>query len=109
MAQQYLDALRALLEGVRLPDGVDLVCKHFFGGAAAYADGRICITLTPAGLAMKLPQNDRAALEGEGATPLRYFPQGPVKKQYVVLPQNLRDDPERLEACALKSIAYVLG
>ena len=61
--------------------------KHFFSGAAAYAQGRICITLTPVGLAMKLPKNSQARLLKAGGKVLRYFPKAPIKKDYVVLPQ----------------------
>ena len=39
----------------RLPAGIVLEFKHFFGGAAVYADGCTHITLTPVGLALKLP------------------------------------------------------
>ena len=54
MAQEYLDRLNALIG--RLPygslKGVKLECKHFFSGAAVYADGRICMSWTPVGFAM---------------------------------------------------------
>ena len=33
---------------------VTIECKHFFSGAAAYADGRIFMTPTTVGLALKL-------------------------------------------------------
>ncbi len=58
MAREYLERLEAMLEpSVRkLGPGFKVEIKHFFSGAAAYADGRICISLTPAGLAMKIIQ-----------------------------------------------------
>ena len=58
MAKIYLEKLRGLIE--RLPlnrrERDDVTCKHFFSGAAAYVDGRIFMTLTPKGLALKLPE-----------------------------------------------------
>ena len=110
MAKIYLGQLQALLAPVaaRPPAGVELEIKHFFGGAAAYAGGRIAITLTPAGLAMKLPEKDRAALKKAGARPLRYFAGAPIKKDYVILPRKLRDDKRSLRAWARKSIEYAL-
>ena len=110
MAAAYLADLRALLGplGDTLPEHIDLVLKHFFGGAAAYADGRICITLTPAGLALKLPEAARAALMAQGGTPLRYFPKAPVKKHYVVLPATLRENEKEFRPWARRSIDYVL-
>jgi len=38
---------------------IDLKCKHFFSGAVVYVNGKICITLTPAGFAVKLPEKHR--------------------------------------------------
>ncbi len=110
MAREYLDKLQALLEPLAraLPADVDLVCKHFFSGAAAYANGRICITLTIIGLAMKLPEEGRAELMAAGATPLQYFPNGPIKKNYVVITPTLLADAEGLEHWARKSIDHVL-
>ena len=31
---------------------ISLECKHFFSGAALYAEERICLSLTPAGVAV---------------------------------------------------------
>jgi TfoX/Sxy family transcriptional regulator of competence genes len=110
MARIYLDKLQHTLESLArsLPTNAELVCKHFFSGAAAYANGRICITLTPVGLALKLPEDARAEFMAAGATPLRYFPNGPIKKDYVVVPPALVADAEGLEHWARKSIDYVL-
>lgn len=111
MAQEYLETLRAMLAPVAaaLPRGVELEVKHFFGGAAAYADGRICISLTPVGLAMKLSEADRRRLTKEGAKPLRYFPKGPIKKDYVVVPRAIRDNRRRLRDWARRSIEHALS
>ncbi len=110
MAKEYLERLQSLLAPVAadLPAGVALMCKPFFGGAAAYAQGRICITLTPVGLAMKLPEACREALMEKGAKPLRYFPKAPVKKQYVIVPQEVHGDRAQLAFWARKSIDHVL-
>ncbi len=89
-----------------LPADLRLEIKHFFSGAAAYADGRICISLTTVGLAMKLPEDVREMLIADGATPLRYFPKAPIKKQYVVLPPHIVED--ELAVWVRKSIDYVL-
>ena len=110
MAGDYGDRLNVLLAPTIavLPTGVTVEIKHFFGGAAAYANQRICITLTSVGLAMKLPDDGRARLVAEGAKPLRYFPKAPIKKQYAVLPDGMVDDPERLGFWARQSIDYAL-
>jgi TfoX/Sxy family transcriptional regulator of competence genes len=110
VAKHYLDRLSA---EVQLADskalrGVDLACKHFFSGAALYANGKMCASLTPVGFAIKLPQRTRAALlKQRKARRLRYFVNGPVKKEYVVLGRAIADDPVRLGHWLTKSIAYV--
>lgn len=85
----------------------EILCKHFFSGAAAYVDGQIFMTLTPAGLALKLPENDRNALFEQSAEPLKYFPNAPVKKSYVLLPIQFIDDLAVLNSWISRSIEFV--
>ena len=112
MAQEYLDRLNALIG--RVPSGslkgVKLECKYFFSGAAVYADGRICMSWTPVGFAMKLPGTVRSVLVSQqGAKYLRYFPKGPIKKDYVVLPKSMLREPKSFGRLAKASIEYVLS
>ena len=89
---------------------VNLECKHFFSGAAVYADGRICISLTPVGFALRLPEEFRPVLINEkGAKHLRYFPKGPVKKDYIVLPKAMLKDVKTLRHWVRVSIEYALS
>lgn len=89
MAQPYLSTLENLVakQLQNLSTDLSLACKHFFSGAALYANGTICASLTPKGLAFKLPE-DRAddLIRENQAEPLRYFDKSPVKKGYVLLP-----------------------
>ncbi len=82
MAKAQLEALQALVDRILADQNAAgaITCKHFFNGAAAYIDGRIFMTLTPAGLALKLPENERDRLAALGVEPLRYFPNAPIKK-----------------------------
>ena len=62
-----------------------LECRHFFSGAAVYRDGSIVASLTPVGLAFKVKAEVRQSLLDSGrATPLRYFPESPIKHDYVL-------------------------
>ncbi len=108
MVESYLQSLRSLLAGAG-PAGATVECRHFFSGAAAYIDGRIFASWTPVGLALKLPREARTRLISGGATPLRYFPKGPVKKEYVVLPERLATDESALEPWIGESIRHVLA
>lgn len=111
MAKKYLDRLNNLMAEIA-PDvstTANLEIKHFFSGAAVYADGRICISLTPAGFALKLPAGLRdELLTQEGTKNLQYFPEAPIKKDYVVLPQRMLDDRDTLCFWVDKGIEYVL-
>lgn len=110
MVDTYLKALEILLQKTteNVDRKIDIDARHFFGGAAAYADGRIFISLTPAGLAVKLSEDHRAVLRDQGATPLRYFPKAPIKKDYVVLPEIIAEDNAALAGWVEKSVGYVL-
>lgn len=108
MVEVYVNNLRSLLESAE-PQSIemaDIECRHFFSGAAAYVDGRIFMTLTPVGLALKLPQEARTELLEHGATTLRYFPNAPIKKDYVVVPENLIRDVDALRHWIDTSISY---
>ena len=112
MAKAYVEKLSALMKQVMLGryKDVHLEVKHFFAGAAVYANSKICITLTPAGFAVKLSAEQRnELLQGQGAEPLRYFPQGPIKKEYVVLPARMVEDSDVLRQWVTRSIAYALN
>lgn len=82
-------------------------CKHFFSGAAAYANGRIFMTLTSVGLALKLPPEPRGDLIGRGAKPLRYFPNRPIKKDYVVVPKAMMRDANAIAPWVAKSVLFL--
>lgn len=88
---------------------VNLECKHFFSGAAVYADGRICISLTPVGFAIKLPEKSiDVLLKEKGTKNLRYFAKGPIKKDYVVLPKAMVNDMKILRSWVKLTIEYAL-
>ena len=96
MAPPYFDSLTARLRECNPPKprGVVVECKHFFSGAALYVERSICVSLTPKGLAFKLPKSRCEDLFRQGkAIPLRYFDHSPIKKGYILLPdfQELSD------------------
>ena len=111
MAQEYLDRLNTLVERLSSGglDGVRLECRHFFSGAAVYARGRICMSWTPVGFALKVPEASRHVLVKQGATYLRYFPKAPIKKDYVVLPESMMNETKTLRHWAKVSVEYVLS
>ena len=109
MAEPYLEQLVKIVREARpaKTPGVRLECKHFRSGAALYANGTICASLTPVGFAVKLSQESRAALLRERrGKPLRYFEGGPIKKEYVVLSAAGLSEPAAIRAFLRESIRY---
>lgn len=94
MTNSHLTDLQSLIDRLARGGGMGagLECKRFFSGATAYADNKIFMTLTPVGLALKLPEPARTTLLAAGGKPLTYFRNSPVKKEYVVLPEELADE-----------------
>ncbi len=91
MAEPYLSDLEELAaRWTSADERVGKVeCRHFFSGAAAYREAAIVASLTPAGLAFKVPAEVHDDLLSRGlATSLRYFPKGPVKRNYVLFDRN---------------------
>ena len=87
---------------------VQLEVKHFFSGAALYANEVICISWSPMGLAFKIPESEVVELISCGeARPLRYFPKGHVKKGYVMFENPDMENNSRWVEYFLKAIEQV--
>lgn len=84
MAHPYLGQIQELINDIDFGNS-DIECKHFFSGAAVYANGIIVASLSPKGLAFKLSESRCAEILSMGlAIPLRYFDKSPVKRGYVL-------------------------
>jgi TfoX/Sxy family transcriptional regulator of competence genes len=87
MAEPYLaDLTKMSTDWMEANHSVGVLeCRHFFSGAAVYRDGSIVASLTPVGLAFKVKADVRQSLLDSGrASPLRYFPESPIKHDYVL-------------------------
>jgi len=108
MAKEYLDKLSQFIASIQLKNDVKLECKHFFSGATLYVNGKICISLTPVGLALKLPEEIRnELLTSKIAVPLKYFPKAPIKKDYVLFKNGIDAEIKELHQYVRQSIEYV--
>jgi len=75
-----------------------------------FAEGRICMSLTPVGLALKLPPETKERLLADSqAESLRYFPDSPIKKDYALFPGGAVESDESFGQLALESIQYALS
>jgi len=112
MAEPYLERLWRIVAGLEPLQirGVTLECKHFFSGAALYANRKICASLSPAGFALKLPEHQRRSLISAGkGEEFRFFPNGPVKREYVVLSGSVIQNENEFQELVIASVNYVLG
>ena len=112
MAEPYLERLTETIASLDISSSDEMVLelKHFFSGAALYVNGKICVTLTPAGFGLKLPQVciNQLIDVGDGKE-LRYFDNAPIKKEYVALSQSIMNDPDRLKTMMRQSMDYVVS
>ena len=98
-------ALQAILAQAAPPD-LELSFRPMFGGVMGYADAKVFVSLSNVGLALKLTGADREALLAEpGAHPLRYEPDQPASKSYVVVPEAMLSDLEALRRWIVRSAA----
>ena len=111
MAEPYLTRLSQIVDKLAQlhTGGKTLESRHFFSGAVLYANGKICASLSPAGFAVKLPPNIRKSLIEQGmGTEFRFFANGPVKREYVVLSESTIANEESMRELIALSVDYVL-
>lgn len=112
MAKEYFEKLSRLVSTLKIGTEVDdrIEVRHFFSGAALYAEGVICVSWSPVGLAFKLPEEEVASLINSGAAkPLKYFAKGHVKKGYALFEVPEGSKPERWRAYFVKAIEQGRG
>jgi TfoX/Sxy family transcriptional regulator of competence genes len=98
MAKLYFEKLSKLVSDldIQVAVGTEFEIKHFFSGAALYANKTICVTWSPEGLAFKLPESEVKKLLSSGeAVPLKYFEKGHIKEGYAMFehPESLTKIP----------------
>ncbi|HEX2817572.1 MAG TPA: TfoX/Sxy family protein [Phenylobacterium sp.] len=100
-------ALQILLAAAAPPD-LELVFKPMFGGILAYAYGKPLASLSDVGLALKASGALNAEfLSVPGAVALRYEPDAPASKTYVVVPDTLLSDRAALRGWIVRAAAGV--
>jgi len=104
-----LAVLRKHVE-VAAPIEIELRFKPMFGGVGVYANGRMCMSLSNVGLALKLGPVERAQLLAvKGSKPLQYEPNSPPSKSYLVVPDSILRDRAELGRWIALSAAFAAG
>ena len=97
--------LQAVMEAASPPD-LELGFRPMFGGIMGYASGLAFVSLSNVGLALKMTGADHAALRGApGVEPLRYEPDDPSSKTYLLLPDAMLSDLDSLRLWIARSAA----
>jgi TfoX/Sxy family transcriptional regulator of competence genes len=97
--------LQAVMEAACPPD-LELGFRPMFGGIFGYAAGQAFASLSNVGLALKMTGADHSALgEVPGVKPLRYEPDDPPSKSYLLLPDAMLSDPDSLRLWMTRSAA----
>jgi TfoX/Sxy family transcriptional regulator of competence genes len=97
--------LQVILEAASPPD-LELGFRPMFGGIFGYAAGQAFASLSNVGLALKMTGADHAALSAvPGVKPLRYEPDDPPSKTYLLLPEAILSDPDNLRLWIARSAA----
>jgi TfoX/Sxy family transcriptional regulator of competence genes len=97
--------LRPILASAAPPD-LEVTFRPMFGGFFAYADGKPFASLSDLGLALSFVGSERdATLALPGAAPLRYEPDQPASKSYVVLPGPMLSEPDELRSWVIRSVS----
>ena len=97
--------LQVILTRAAPPD-LELTFRPMFGGTMAYAPGKVFASLSNVRLALKLVGTDRDTLLAKpGARPLRYEPNQPPSKSYVVVPDTMLSDLAVLRRWIVRSAA----
>jgi TfoX/Sxy family transcriptional regulator of competence genes len=108
MNEAFKTRVDDVLGTVKLPAGIDITFKSVFGAVGVYADGGIFMTCGKFGLGLKLDdQTCELLLQSGDGEPLKYFDKGHVKRNYVVLADDVTGDAGRLQALVNKSLAFV--
>ena len=107
MAKVYFERLSQLISDLKIESEVsgDLEIKHFFSGAALYANKVICASWSPGGLAFKLAETEINKLLSSGkAKPLRYFEKGHIKEGYAMFENPELSKKARWKSYFIKAI-----
>lgn len=87
MVKEYFEKLSKLILEIDLEAEIDvpIEIKDFYTGAVLYVNKSIRVSLSPVGLAIKLPEKKVETLIKKGnAKSFKYYPKGPTKIGYAL-------------------------
>lgn len=92
-----------------VPEHPAVQVRPMFGQLAAFVNGNMFTGIHGGDLFVRLPEEDRAALEAEGGGPFEPMAGRPMR-EYVVLPPAWREDhPDRVREWVARSLDHAEG
>jgi len=95
---------KAFFESV-VPDHPDVKLRPMFGNLAAFVNGNLFMGLYGPDVFVRLPDDERDRVAAEGGTAFSPMPGRPMR-EYVVLPESWRGDPDRVREWARRSVEW---
>jgi len=107
MVKEYFDKLSKLIIEFDLEAEIDVPTevKDFYTGAVLYVNKAIRVSLSPVGLAIKLPEKMvKTLLKNGSAKPFKYYSKGPIKQGYALFESPDLTNIEEWKGYFLESI-----
>ena len=91
-----------------VPDHPDVKVRPMFGQLSAFVHGNMFMGIYGSDVFLRLPEEDRSAIERAGGGPFEPMPGRPMK-EYIVLPAAWRREPRKLEEWVARSLDWAEG
>ena len=88
-----------------VPEHPAVTIRPMFGQLSAFVNGNMFMGIFGEDVVMRLPEDDRSELTAAGGGPFEPMPGRPMR-EYVVLPEAWRDDPERIRRWAARALDH---
>lgn len=88
-----------------VPDHPAVSIRPMFGQLSAFVNGNMFMGIFGDDVLVRLPEEDREAVVAAGGGPFEPMAGRPMK-EYVVLPTEWRDDPDRVREWAKRSLEH---
>ena len=89
-----------------VPEHPDVAIRPMFGQLAAFVRGNMFMGIFGEDVFVRLPEADREQVRAAGGVPFEPMAGRPMK-EYVVLPEDWRDDLDRIRGWAARALDHV--
>jgi TfoX/Sxy family transcriptional regulator of competence genes len=98
------DEAKAFFTSV-VPEHPAVTVRPMFGNLSAFVNGNMFMGLYGPDVFVRLPEDDRETLAAQGGQSFSPMPGRPMK-EYVMLPESWREEPDRVREWAGRSLEW---